>query len=290
MKHIPSIEFKSDDHRIKGVEIIPLDKIVSKRKHLTHDPEKPHKLQFYNLIFYTGGQSQHLVDFEWYPVKKNTLVYLAKGQVNAFDFKPDLQAYCILFTHDYFEQCFSNISKELVFRMFNHYLFPPKIQLPEKSDFESYLELLRHELSNDTKFEKETIINSLFSILLVKMEELKQNQEDQKQDRSKVLLISKFSILVQDHFTLNRNADFYAKKLLVSYKHLNLCCKDILNKTAKQFIDDFIILEAKRRLINSEIKSTELAYSLGFEEPTNFTKYFKKKTGITPNSFKNIHK
>ena len=60
----------------------------------------------------------------------------------------------------------------------------------------------------------------------------------------------------------------------------------MVSVTAKQFIDAFVILEAKRLLINSEIKSTELAYSLGFEEPTNFVKYFKKHTGFTPNTFK----
>ncbi|MBI0400047.1 helix-turn-helix transcriptional regulator [Cyclobacterium marinum] len=50
-------------------------------------------------------------------------------------------------------------------------------------------------------------------------------------------------------------------------------------------MDDFIILQAKRNLINSTTNSAELAYKLGFEDPTNFTKYFKKNTGLTPKSF-----
>ena len=54
---------------------------------------------------------------------------------------------------------------------------------------------------------------------------------------------------------------------------------------SQKVIDDYIILQAKRNLINSSLKSTELAYKLGFEDPTNFTKYFKKNTGLTPNSF-----
>ena len=52
-------------------------------------------------------------------------------------------------------------------------------------------------------------------------------------------------------------------------------------------INDFIVLQAKRKLINSDIKSAQLAHFLGFEDPTNFTKYFKKLTGLTPKSFKN---
>ena len=71
-----------------------------------------------------------------------------------------------------------------------------------------------------------------------------------------------------------------------TYKHLNIVCKEVINKTAKQYIDEFVILEAKRNLVNSTIKSTELAYLMGFEESTNFVKYFKKHTGFTPNHFK----
>ncbi len=59
---------------------------------------------------------------------------------------------------------------------------------------------------------------------------------------------------------MHRNADYYAEQLNITYKHLNVVCKAIVKSTAKQYIDDFVILEAKRNLINSSIKSTELAY------------------------------
>ena len=85
---------------------------------------------------------------------------------------------------------------------------------------------------------------------------------------------------------MSRNAEFYANQMNITYKHLNEICKEIINSTAKQFIDDFVLLEAKRQLTNSGIRSTDLAYQLGFREPTNFVKYFKKHTGLTPNQFK----
>lgn len=290
MKEIPSIKFKSGYRHIEGVEIIPLERIIEKGGELNHNPEKPHQLRFYNITIYTHGESKQLVDFKWYPVKKNSVIYLTKDQVNAYSFTPGLRGYCILFTQKYFEQCFSHISKELIYRIFNHYIFSPNIQIPEENDFTDYFKLFYKEFSSEPKFEKATILSSLFSILLVKLEELKQKSEPPIPDSPKFLLISKFISLVKDNYKENRNAEFYSRQLLITYKHLNVSCKEILNKTAKQFIDDFIILEAKRKLINSEIKSTELAYTLGFEEPTNFTKYFKKRTGMTPNSFKNQHK
>ena len=124
------------------------------------------------------------------------------------------------------------------------------------------------------------------AIIFSKLERLKQYQTFNLKRSDKLNKFLDFKSLLEIHFNKSRNADFYAEKLNITYKHLNTICKSIIALTAKQFIDEYIILEAKRLLVNSEIKSTELAYFLGFEEPTNFVKYFKKHTKFTPNQFK----
>ena len=72
----------------------------------------------------------------------------------------------------------------------------------------------------------------------------------------------------------------------MTYKSLNKICKLAVNQTAKQLIDAHTILEAKRKLVIEGIQVQELAYELGFEEVTNFVKYFKKHTLVTPSQFK----
>ena len=124
-----------------------------------------------------------------------------------------------------------------------------------------------------------------FIILISKAENIKQNQTIFIKETSKIGIFQKFTSLIEHNYSESRSANFYADKLAITYKHLNTICKELVNKTAKKVIDDYIILQAKRSLINSSLKSTELAYKLGFEDPTNFTKYFKKNTGLTPNSF-----
>ena len=58
----------------------------------------------------------------------------------------------------------------------------------------------------------------------------------------------------------------------VSYHHLNKIVKAVTGRTAKAFIDNFIILECKRQLAVSDIPVKELTYLMGFDEPTNFVK------------------
>lgn len=285
MKGIPYIEFNSEKTEDFGFEIVPISRIAQHKEEHDHHPELPHQLKFYNLIFFTEGSGRHFIDFNWFPVQQNSLVYLTKEQVTAFDFSKNLNGFCIIFTEAYFVDCFANLSKDFVFRLFNPQLFSPILQIPKESDFNDYFKLLQKEYYNTAMFNQKNIINSLFTILISKAENIKQNQTIYIKDSSKISVFKKFTSLIEHNLSKSRNASFYAKELAITYKHLNSICKDLVNKTAKNVIDDYIILQAKRSLINSSIKSTELAYSLGFDDPTNFTKYFKKNTGLTPNSF-----
>ncbi|SLM29662.1 Transcriptional regulator, AraC family (fragment) [Desulfamplus magnetovallimortis] len=71
---------------------------------------------------------------------------------------------------------------------------------------------------------------------------------------------------------------------------MNKIAKAITGNTVKSFIDNFVILEIKRQLAVSDISIKELTYLMGFEEPTNFVKYFKKHTSQSPAQFKKILK
>ncbi|UTW65334.1 helix-turn-helix domain-containing protein [bacterium SCSIO 12643] len=284
-KDIPHIKFDKKDDVQFEFEIVPIQKISKNKNQYTHSPELPHQVKFYNLIFFTSGTGRHFIDFNWYPVQENTLVYLAKEQVNAFDFSNDLDGYCIIFTEKHFVQCFPNLPEDLVFRLFNPQLFSPILQIPLESAFNSYFKLLKEEYHNSNIFNKQTVINALFTILISKAEQIKQKQPFHIKDNSKIVVFQKFNSLIEENLMISRSANFYANELGITYKHLNSICKELMNKTAKNVIDDLVILKAKRILINSDIKSTELAYKLGFEDPTNFTKYFKKNTSLTPKSF-----
>lgn len=284
---IPKIDFHPQNVENFGFEIVSTDKIAQIRENNTHHSEQPHQLKFYNLIFFTQGHGRHFVDFCWHPVQKNTLVYLAKEQINAFDFSTDLKGFCMVFTESYFVHRFSNFTNDFVFRLFNPQLFSPIVQVPESSDFITYFDLLRKEYESPNTFNFQQVIESLFTILLSKAEQIRQYQHHKIKDTSKIIVFQKFSLLIEKHYAESRNALFYAKKLAITYKHLNIICKELMNKTAKNVIDDFVVLQAKRKMIHTDVKSAELAYAIGFEDPTNFTKYFKKQTGLTPKAFIN---
>ncbi len=285
-KEIPYIACESDFFKLHGVEIMTIDDLSNRKVSL----ENPHRLDFYVFVFYTKGESKHLIDFSWHKVKKGTLVYLTEGQVNAFKFKEKLKGFAILFTKDYLNRQLNKIPKEALVCLFTPNLFPSTFNIPEDTNTENYLNLLYQEYkkSNDDSSQY-YIIDSLYAIIFAKIEQLKKHNVLYPSESNKLSLFLKFENLLEKEYQTSRNADFYAEKLNITYQHLNNLCKEVVNLSTKQFIDEFIILEAKRKLINSDIKSSQLAYSMGFEESTNFVKYFKKHTSQTPNQFKKLH-
>ena len=284
---IPNILFNSEKPNNSGIEIITIESLNKRKNDIDHSPEKAHQVAFNMIVFYTEGESKQLVDFVWHTVKKNTIIHLSKGQINAFQLTNELKGFIILFTEDYFKKQINALPKNEIIRLFNSQLFSPIIEVPEDSNVQKYMKLFYDEYSNvNEDYNQENTYSALLSIVFSKLERLKQYQTFHLKRSDKLNKFLDFKSLLETYFNKSRNADFYAEKLNITYKHLNTICKDIISLTAKQFIDEFIVLEAKRLLVNSEIKSTELAYSLGFEEPTNFVKYFKKHTGFTPNQFK----
>ena len=93
--------------------------------------------------------------------------------------------------------------------------------------------------------------------------------------------------VIENSLAETRNAKDYARKLGVSINKLGKITKTFSGKSPKQFIDEILILEIQRRLFHTDLTIQEISYELGFDEPTNLVKYFKKHTSLTPTDFKN---
>ena len=85
---------------------------------------------------------------------------------------------------------------------------------------------------------------------------------------------------------MEKSVQAYTSLLNISEKQLNKSTTMLIGKTPKQIINDRVILEAKRLLVHGNKSVKEISYKLGYDEPTNFIKYFKKITGNTPTEFR----
>lgn len=100
-------------------------------------------------------------------------------------------------------------------------------------------------------------------------------------------LTEKFLSLVQQHFKKERFLDFYASQLEVTPKHLSRTVKDVTGFSAVEWIDRFVILEAKVLLKSSTMSIQQISDELNFTSQSFFGKYFKKHLGKSPKDFRN---
>ena len=102
--------------------------------------------------------------------------------------------------------------------------------------------------------------------------------------------VSRFRQLLETHFAAQKSVAFFAAQLGCTEKTLGADCQALLGKSAKALIADRILLEAQRLLLYSSWQINQIGYQVGFSEPTNFVKFFKKHTGITPLEFRQREK
>lgn len=88
------------------------------------------------------------------------------------------------------------------------------------------------------------------------------------------------------HHKQERSVAFYAGKLCVTPKYLSLLVKNVSNRTAGEWIDNYVVLEAKALLSSSTLSIQEISDRLNFANQSFFSKYFKQHVGISPTEYR----
>ena len=91
---------------------------------------------------------------------------------------------------------------------------------------------------------------------------------------------------VEENFRSWHKVSEYADRLGYSTRTLNRLARQYTGLSAKELIDERVVLEAKRQLRHADTSVAEIAEQLGFDDPSNFSSYFRRRTGTTPGAFR----
>lgn len=96
----------------------------------------------------------------------------------------------------------------------------------------------------------------------------------------------RFMEALAQHYKSERSVGFYASQLCITPKYLTTLIKRVSGRSAAEWIDEYVVLEAKNLLRYSSMSIQEVAYHLNFSNQSFFGKYFKHHTGISPSAYK----
>lgn len=162
--------------------------------------------------------------------------------------------------------------------------------------FEDYLRLIGKLADSGLPMYKDAVrslISSMVSIAagqwLADINRQRESKVARLDSRSehKTLVFRQFIRLVAENYTRHRMVAFYADQLCLSPKYLSKLIKEVSGKSAPEWIDAYVMLEAKHLLKYSDISIKEIVFKLNFSNQTVFYKYFKAHTGMTPTEYRN---
>ena len=149
-------------------------------------------------------------------------------------------------------------------------------------DFENILQQF-----NTQSNYREQILQPLLLSLLFKLKGIQEEYTVLELPTSKrQIIVFKFKNLVNNLFISYKQVSDYAEKLFVSSNTLNKIVKDLTGKTAKEIINDRVILESKKMLLYTSSDIAQIAFNIGFDEPTHFIRFFKSHTLQTPKEYR----
>lgn len=289
MKENPiHIKFANAQNPTAEFDLLKLEELLG-RTDLDHSQYHLHLVEFYMIILFLDGEGVHTIDFKEHSYKKGTILTIRKDQIHKFHKSNSTKGIVLLFTDDFLVSYLEKLESLKALQLFNEILNAPKVELKkeELNDTSNLLHRIDREYFHINDNYSLGIIRSELHILITNLYRIKSKQSQNSDNRKYLSEFITFQNLVEAHATQYTKVKEYGKLIGVSTKTLNTITKTIVNKSAKEFIDDICTKQIKRLLINTDLPIKEIAYDSGFEETTNFYKYFKRQTGLTPEQFRN---
>lgn len=246
-----------------------------------------HRHSFYHLVFFTKGSGKQQIDFKTFDVSPNMIYFMIPGQVHSWDFETEPDGYLINFSTSYFS---SLLLKQEYLDKFNFFSGRPEEQvlLLDNATSEKItliFEDILKEGETATTINDDLVRISLLRIF-IEVARTTLSKAHQELNPYNHTILKNFQQLIEQNFTKLRLPKQYAELLYITPNHLNALCNDFLATSAGKLIRDRILLEAKRLLINLDLRVSEIAEKLNFEDQSYFVKFFKKYEGTTPDKFR----
>lgn len=265
--------------------------VFERHKELQKLPVKyPYRSDHFTIVLVTEGNASLKLNLIDYIIEKHNLLIVSPNDVRQFiQISPDCTFIGTGFTQDFLLHSGLHRKNIDAFDFFSSQA-KPVVQLDENNAqvlFQLFSILYKKTTSKEEVFFKDEFIYHGFSALIFEIASAfrKSNTVHLKITRKEDLAI-RFMKLLPLHFRQERSLQYYAGMLYISPKYLTQTIKEITGKTAGEFIDEIVTMEAKV-LLNDFSKSIgQVAEELHFSDQFYFSKFFKKHSGLNPSGYR----
>jgi AraC family transcriptional activator of pobA len=252
-----------------------------------HRHVPPHRHDHYQLWWIISGHGSVTIDTRQYTISPPMLYYLSPGQVHTTQNSASLSGYSIRFTDAFFLSDTHEQTQLAELPLFYPLDVAPLIPVNrhQAASISALLRTIEQEYHSEL-VDRASVLRAYLHILLVQAKRLRQHLTTTHSSEASYLLTKRYLLLVEAQYHSTRSVAAYAAQLHVSAAHLNQMVKRTLNKTAHAVIQERMLLEAQRLLRYSTLSVAEIAQQLNFRDASYFGRFFKQKTGRSPQAFR----
>ncbi len=249
---------------------------------------EPHRADFHQIIWVRSGRARLLLDLETIPMVPGAALFIRKHRVLMYDRAASYDGLAIRFTDDFFSRSVEDARFLREGRLFQVERSATAQVLPTKdATLVGITDGMRRELAKpDDGFQRVVLRNLLHNFLIECERRAKWPEPTSRPSQDASATAQRFLVLIENGFRVGKQVSDYAQRLGITEKSLQTATAKAFGKTPKSLLDERVMLEAKRLLLFGSETVKEVAFGLGFDEVTNFNKYFRKHAQSTPATFR----
>lgn len=251
-------------------------------------PNHPYRNPLIVAVYCTAGNAKGRVNAKSYHLQQGSFMIVLPGQITEMtDLSHDFYATYIIMSESFAE----SLGIGNTFSLSNIIASSPYILLEDRAReaLESYMSMCKNTIQEERNPNRLDIIRLLTRAFFLGLGYFIHKVE-QSASRRCDEVTKTFISLVEQHYIKHRELSFYAERLNLTSKHLSRAVKKASGKSATEWIEKYVILDAITQLLSSSLTIKEIAYRLNFPSQSCFGKFFYRIMGVSPLSYRNNHK
>lgn len=246
---------------------------------------QPHRKNYYLFAFVQEGSSRHWIDDVPYIVKPGHFYFTVLQQVHLKEEICPMKGFVAYFTEEFLLLEENRMLRQLPILQNPAGAHELVLNTADIAYLEDVMRKMVAEYNNDSQWHNQ-MLTSWLRVLVIYLSRLYTGQFGESKINRNHQLLKSFQQLISEHYANTHDVAAYADLLNITPGYLNDMVKQQSGKTAISHIHNRLLVEAKRRMLHTNLSVKQIADELGFDDAAYFNRFFKRLAGDTPVSYR----
>lgn len=267
-------------------DLFHINRIEDAKEHLKF-PLPPHRKTVFDFVFLTQGNSLRSKGLDRYTFSAGTFFFLPAYQISSHEYySDDARGFYCHFDAEI-------LTRNLVQPNFLHQFFylqfigNPLVHIDQQTIDRLLPILQRLEQEHASETLNYALVSAYIAALLLELQPFYVSSEKVKENAA-FRITQQYKNALAQHIYEKQSVSDYAHLLAVTADYLNKCVKATTGKPALDLLRDMMLMEVKALLKQTSLSISEIAFKIGKEDPSDFTRFFRSKTGFTPSQYRQL--